>query len=157
MMMSDQTGLVELWQQRVKESGEEISKAMQKLLERNKDDQNSLNRLEELYKVRLAFKETRDAQILPFIYDGKIAEAKSLGLGVQTERFDKIRSITLEMVKDAEQEVKYHVTMSEEKAKQTNFFAVAGIISILQSADCNFHELYYSRPSKRDIRHSSED
>src|SRR4030066_528071 len=133
MMMSDsdRTGK-ELWHQRVKENAEEISKSMQRLLERNKDEPKILSKLEELNKVRLEFKETRDTQIIPLIYDGKIAEAKSLGLGVQTERFDKIRSITLEMVKDAEQEVKYHVTMSEEKAKQTlNFFAFAGMISIL--------------------------
>src|SRR4030067_1981110 len=131
MSASDRAGK-ELWHQRVKENAEEISKSIQRLLERNKDEPKILSKLEELNKVRLAFKETRDTQIIPLIYDGKIAEAKSLGLGVQTERFDKIRSITLEMVKDAEQEVKYHVTMSEEKAKQTlNFFAFAGMISIL--------------------------
>src|SRR4030065_2598810 len=104
---------------------------MQRLLERNKDEPKILSKLEELNKVRLEFKETRDTQIIPFIYDGKIAEAKSLGLGIQTERFDKIRSITLEMVKDAEQKVQYRITKSEEEAKQTlSFFALAGIISI---------------------------
>ena len=130
MSASDRAGK-ELWHQRVKENAEEISRSMQRLLERNKDDLTILNKLDELNKVRLAFKETRDTQIIPFIYDGKIAEAKSLGLGIQTERFDKIRSITLEMVKDAEQKVQYRITKSEEEAKQTlSFFALAGIISI---------------------------
>lgn len=133
MMMSDSDRAgKELWHQRVKENAEEISKSIQRLLERNKDVPKILSKLEELNKVRLAFKETRDTQIIPLIFDGKIAEAKSLGLGIQTERYEKIRSITLEMVKDADQEVKYHVTMSEEKAKQTlSFFVVVGLISIL--------------------------
>ena len=133
MMMSDSDRAgKELWHQRVKENAEEISKAMQRLLERNKDDHTILNRLEELNKVRLAFKETRDTQIIPLIYDGKIAEAKSLGLGVQTERFDKIRSITLEMVKDAEQEVQHQIAMSEEEARQTlSFFAIVGVSAIV--------------------------
>jgi len=131
MSASDRAGK-ELWHQRVRENAEEISKLMQRLLERNKNDQPILNRLEELNKVRLAFKETRDTQIIPFIYDGKIEEAKSLGLGIQTERFDKIRLITMEMIQDAEQEVQYRIAKSEEKSKQTlSFFALAGIIAIL--------------------------
>src|SRR4030067_1905906 len=130
MSASDRAGK-ELWHQRVKENAEEISKSIQRLLERNKDEPKILSKLEELNKVRLAFKETRDTQIIPLIYDGKIAEAKSLGLGIQTERFDKIRSITSEMVKDAEQKVQYRITKSEEEAKQTlSFFALAGVISI---------------------------
>ncbi len=132
MMMSDSDRAgKELWHQRVKENAEEISGLIQRLLERNKYEPKILSDIEELNKVRLAFKETRDTQIIPLIYDGKIAEAKSLGLGIQTERFEKIRSITMEMVKDAEQEAQYHIAKSEEEAKQIlSFFALIGIIAV---------------------------
>lgn len=130
MSASDKAGK-DMWNQRIKENAEEISKLMQRLLERNKDEPKILSNLEELNKVRLAFKETLNTQLIPLIYDGKIAEAKSLSLSIQTERFDKMHSITMEMVKEAEQEAQRHITTSEEEARQTlSFFTMAGIVAV---------------------------
>lgn len=41
---------------------------------------------------------TRDIEVIPLIRQGKMEEANRLAIGVQTERFDRLRSLSLEIV-----------------------------------------------------------
>lgn len=119
----------DLWHQRIKENAEEIGRLMQRLLERNKDDRNIAGRIDELDKVRLAFRETRDTRIIPLIYDKKIEEAKRLALGIQAERFEKMRSITMELVKIAKEDAQRRIMESGEMAKRST--ATVFVITII--------------------------
>jgi hypothetical protein len=38
------------------------------------------------------FKKTRDGEIVPMVYAGKVAEAKALGTGIQAERMGKMKA-----------------------------------------------------------------
>lgn len=132
MMSASERTDKERWHHSVKGSAEEIGRILQRLYDRNKGEPALTRRLDELNALRLAFKETRDNQIIPLIYDGKVAEAKSLALGIQAERFEKIRSITLELVKEAEQEAQHHIMNSEEETGQIlSFFAMVGVVAIV--------------------------
>jgi len=127
---ADKTAKEQLHQD-IKEYALSIEKRIQGLIERNKGDTAILNRLEELNAVRLAFKETRDTQIIPLIYDGKFDDAKKLAFGIQAERFEKIRSLTNELVRYASEEAQSHMKKSEETARQTaDYFINVGIIAV---------------------------
>ena len=127
---ADRTAKEQLHQD-IKEYALSIEKRMQGLIERNRGDTVLLNRFEELNAVRLAFKETRDTQIIPLIYDGKLDDAKKLAFGIQTERFEKIRSLTNELVRYADEEAQRHMKESEETARQTiDYFINVGIIAV---------------------------
>src|SRR3972149_3716869 len=127
---ADRTAKEQLHQD-IKEYALSIEKRMQGLIERNRGDTVLLNRFEELNAVRLAFKETRDTQIIPLIYDGKLDDAKKLAFGIQTERFEKIRSLTNELVRYANEEAQSHMKESEKTARQTaDYFINVGIIAV---------------------------
>ncbi len=63
---------------------------------------SSDEKLKTLKETWEAFKETRDRELIPFIYEGKIQEAKTLATGVQAERFKKFTNIANELINEAE-------------------------------------------------------
>jgi hypothetical protein len=44
-----------------------------------------------------AFKNTRETEIVPFVREGKAAEAKAIATGVQAERMAKMKSLLAEL------------------------------------------------------------
>lgn len=121
----------EQWHRVIKDTAENIEKILQGLMKRNGSKPVVLHRLEELNTVRLAFKQTRDSQIIPYIYEGNLEDARKLALGIQSERFEKIASITGELVKYADEEAKQHMSESEQTARQSiSLFMNAGLIAI---------------------------
>ncbi|MBI4377871.1 MAG: methyl-accepting chemotaxis protein, partial [Nitrospinae bacterium] len=132
MMTVSERGDKELWHQNIKGNAEQISRIIEKLLERNKNEPIMIRRLEELNTVRLAFRETRDTQLIPLIYDEKIEEAKKITLGIQAERFNKMISITKELVTDAGREARHKIAELEKGLEQfIRFLAYIGILAIL--------------------------
>ena len=55
-------------------------------------------KLGELKKTWESFRNTRDTQIIPAIYGGKVEEAKAIAGGVQKERCKKMSSIVDELI-----------------------------------------------------------
>ena len=53
----------------------------------------------ELKSTWEAFRNTRDTQIIPFIYEGRMQEAKELALGIQAERYKKLVTLSTELIK----------------------------------------------------------
>lgn len=130
---ADRTGK-EQYHQAVKNLAGDIEKFVKRLMDRNRDKSMVLNRLEEINRIRVAFKETRDAQIIPLIYDGKIEDARKLALGIQTERYEKIASLTDELVRDADEEASRHIKESENTARGTiDYFIKIGLVAIFVS------------------------
>ncbi|MEK6672152.1 MAG: methyl-accepting chemotaxis protein [Nitrospirota bacterium] len=93
----------EYWHQYIRKTADEINGINQRLFDRNKNEPRMMLRLEELNTVRVAFKQTRDTELIPLIYAGKDKEAKRLALGIQAERFDKMDSIAMTLVREAEE------------------------------------------------------
>ena len=93
----------EYWHQYIRKTADEINGINQRLFDRNKNEPRMMLKLEELNTVRVAFKQTRDTELIPLIYAGKDKEAKRLALGIQAERFDKMDSIAMTLVREAEE------------------------------------------------------
>jgi len=115
----------------IKERVAEAEGIMKELATVYKDDPNFSRRLEELAALRKQYQETREIQI-GMIYDDKVEEAKKLGLGVQSERYEKIRGMETELGKDAADRARSAVAKSEEDARGAiRLFVIAGLIGFI--------------------------
>jgi methyl-accepting chemotaxis protein len=122
----------EAWRQDLKDRVKEIDEIMQRLFERGRNDPMFLRRLEALETTRVAYKQTRDTEVIPLIYAGKIEEAKKLVLGIQGERYLKMRSIAQELGKAAEEKARTAVIQSEQRAGDAvRIFVVIGAAALL--------------------------
>lgn len=132
MMLVTNRSDQEAWHQEIKDRVKKIDEIMQGLLERAQSDPEFLHRLEELNATRNAFQQTRDTQVIPLIYEGKIEEAKTLVLGIQLQRNEKMRSIANELADEAEKRAKIAVAQSEQRANDSvRFFVIVGVIAFL--------------------------
>jgi len=114
------------------ERSKQIDRIIASLLERAKHVPNRLARLEELKSVWQAFAKTKDTEIIPLILDGKLVESRGFAVGVQQERAQKIRAITDELGKAAEDDARLAVDQAEQRANQSfRIFALVGIAVVV--------------------------
>ncbi|MBX9811301.1 MAG: hypothetical protein K2Y16_06790 [Burkholderiales bacterium] len=122
----------EAWHQEAKECAGQIGETMQRLLERNHGNLHLSGRLQELKTLQEASAQTRDNQLVPLIYDGKIEQARTLALCIQEERYHKMRDIARELGKAAVEKTRAAVAESELKVQQTILaFVIAGVLAML--------------------------
>ena len=134
MMLMTRRSDQEVWHQDIKDRSKTIDEAMQRLLERGRSDPKLLHRLEELKATQDAFVQTRDTQLTPLIYEGKVEEAKKLMLGIQLERYQKIRFIADELGNEAEERARTAVVQSAQNAENSvRIFVTVGLIALLMS------------------------
>ena len=125
---SDQEALVQDIRRRSKHNTEVIGR----LVDRNRNDPKFSSRLEEFSAIRAAYRETREAQIIPLVTGGNLEEAKKLVLGTQNERGTKMQSIADDLVAETEQRAQAGLTQSESIAREAVVaFALAGIIALV--------------------------
>ena len=122
----------DIWRQEVNQRSQEIAETMQRLLERNRNEPRLSVRIEELKTVGRAFAQTRDAEVIPLIHAGKTEEARTLALGIQEERYGKMRAIAQELGETAVERARAAVEGSEVKTAQTMFLLIVlGIVAVL--------------------------
>ena len=122
----------ERWRQDADDRSKDTETIMRRVLERGRSDPRLFSRFEELKALHDTFEQTRTTQINPLIFDGKLEEAKKLALGVQGERYDKIRAISTELGDAAVEKAHASVADSELKAQQAGrVFIVVGIVAVL--------------------------
>lgn len=140
MMSMPDRASKEYWHQYIRKTTDEINAINQRLFDRNKNEPRIMLKLEELNTVRLAFKQTRDTELIPLIYAGKDKEARRLALGIQAERFDKMDSITMTLVREAEEHARQHINESDQRTGRTlTLFMIIGAIAILLSGIIAFY------------------
>ncbi|MEK7437338.1 MAG: MCP four helix bundle domain-containing protein, partial [Pseudomonadota bacterium] len=121
----------EIWQQDIKRRSKQIAAVTSQLLERNRNDPRVFARLEELKTIREAFARTRDDQLIPLIYANKTDDAKALAVGIQEERYGKMRAIAQELGDAAVEHARAAVAESELRAAQTvRLFAIVGVVAM---------------------------
>ena len=114
------------------ERSQQIDRLILSLLARAKNDPKQLSRLEELKSVWQAFAQTKDAEIIPLILAGKIAESRQLAVGVQQGRQEKIRAIAQELGNTAEDSARLAVANADLQANQSfRVFLFVGIAAMV--------------------------
>jgi methyl-accepting chemotaxis protein len=117
--------------QDIKERSQHATERIQRLLKRNEGNPNLFSRLQEFNAVRTAYRDTRETQIIPFIYEGKIEEAKELLMGIQVERNGKMRAIANELIDEAEKEARASVSEAQQLAHDSiRLFLVVGLLAL---------------------------
>ena len=125
---SDQDAVREEVKRRAKEAQERT----QQLLERNRRDPQLFSKLQGFDALRADYRDTRDNQIIPLIYAGKIEETKKLVFGIQAERDAKMRSIADELVNQSEKQAATSVAQSEQiTAEYLRIFLIVGLSALL--------------------------
>ena len=118
--------------QDIKGRVQESDGLMQRLMDLAKRDPMISSRMEEYRSVRTAYRDTRDKQIVPLIYRGKMEEAKKLVFGVQAERNEKLRTLADTLSKQADDKAAAAVTASAQRVNETlRVFVIAGAIALL--------------------------
>jgi len=129
MMAITQRPDQETWQQNINERGKDIDALMRRLLERNSNNPRLSGKLGELDKIREAFAQTRDT-IIPLIYAGKTEQARALALGIQDERYQKMRAIARELGNEAVEQARTAVAESERRAHEAvRLIVILGIVA----------------------------
>lgn len=80
-----------------------------------------------------AFRDTRDTQIIPFIYEGKIQEAKRLAFGIQVERYNKMVGLSNELIKRQEADAAGFIEAADKNFKWFIIMAISISIFTLVS------------------------
>ena len=118
--------------QDLKERAQESDELMQKIIKLGKRDPLTSSRIEELRSIGIAFRDTRDKEIVPLIYRGKIEEAKKLVFGVQADRNEKLRAIADALSKQEDDKAAVGVAASARQLNETlRIFAIIGAIALL--------------------------
>ena len=116
----------------IKTRDQKNAQLLGELHRRNRNDSQLYSRLAEFGTIREAYRQTREAQIIPLIQKGKIDEAKRLILGIQKDRNEKMRIIANELVDQAEKSAQLDISQSQQKAEESvSTFLGAGAIALL--------------------------
>ena len=116
----------------VTEYAAQVDKTMAVLLSRASNDPKLLSRLEELSIIQKAFSQTRDSEIVPLIRSGKITESGQLVVGIQRDRYEKIRSIINELNYEADKNALHAVVESGQAADSAlHQFIMVGVAAVL--------------------------
>lgn len=82
----------------IKELTAEIDELFRSLLNNPNFPEDMIDILKEADAAWVAFRDTRDGELIPAVYRGDIQKARELGLGVQKERYEKFASLTGRLV-----------------------------------------------------------
>ncbi len=121
----------EVWQQDISVRDNENDALMSELLAGALDDPVLHGHLTEFDSLRLAFRETRDTEIIPYIEAGEIEAAKGLVLGIQAERDTNLRALADQLVADADAEAQAALVEATDHA--TNYlrmFVIVGLLAV---------------------------
>jgi len=105
-------------EQDIKALATENDRSIKELTKHYRDEPQNLAKLEELASTLLAYRKSRDEQIV-LIYRDKVDEARQMGIGVQEERYNKIKDIALEIEKQEMEHARERVGQSERNANMT--------------------------------------
>jgi len=89
------------------------------------DSAETLRQLGELTTIRDELKRTRDEQVVPMIREGRMEEARALSLGVNQDRYVKMRDLAERLAGDAQERAKRMAT----RALIT--FLLVGFVAVL--------------------------
>lgn len=118
----------------IKERSDELMRLKQTLTERNKDEPPLLKKIEELNAVNDGFKQTREGELIPLIYAGRIDEARKIAFGIQAKRYEKMRAIVLDIKDYSVKEADKHMIESEASTSSAiRSFLILGAVAVAVS------------------------
>ena len=116
---------------RIKKRAGEIDALLDRFIRESGSDPNLKNKLVELKNVRTASQKTRDEQVIPLIHAGKTEQAKSLLLGIQQQRFERVRQLAKEIGEHAQNQSKEAAVRLRRNAERSlTAFTIATVMAL---------------------------
>lgn len=132
MILSPQRAEQEALHRAMGEAAQGSSEKLQRLTERNRGDAPVRKLLDDLSRVRQEYREVRDNQVVPLIYQGKTEAAVKLALGSQSERFAQLHAVTQQLVELTKGRASASVTRSEQDiARSLRLFEIVGLLALV--------------------------
>lgn len=117
---------LEKFQQDIKSRAGEIDTDLQQLMETHRNDQVFSGKLTEIKTLLADYRKTRDAEFA-LMNQGKLEEARQLGLREQADRYERIRDMALALSKQSTEQAQQAVRASEEQVNVAlRLFAIIG-------------------------------
>ncbi|MFA6900166.1 MAG: methyl-accepting chemotaxis protein, partial [Desulfurivibrionaceae bacterium] len=133
MMMTSDSAKQQALAQDIKERSADIDQKLKELMALKKDDQKFLAKIQELNSIRETYRKTRDEE-LSLISTGKNEEARQLGVGVQEERYNRIRALARKLGEQETEHAQQQIVQSEQRARSSLLiFLIIGISAFLFS------------------------
>ncbi|MFI3156814.1 MAG: PAS domain S-box protein [Methylococcaceae bacterium] len=134
MMLTDSLTEREERHNDLKQRRQRVRELLQQLFARLQGDRAMLNKLRQFEALLLAYAQTRDIQVIPLIYAGKIKEARVITTSIQAGRYDQIRTWVQNLTEDTNKEVRNAIAQSEQKTQEAkHIFAGIGVIALVFS------------------------
>lgn len=95
----------------------------------SKDDMKKA--VSDIREVWGAFVETRDKELIPLIYQGKIEEANAIALGIQAERYKKFTELSRKLVDSEQKEADDSKKESDASFKSTIIWMIIIIVLVV--------------------------
>jgi methyl-accepting chemotaxis protein len=113
-----------------------MNEIVQRIRQRNRTDAETLRQLDELEKLRTAYEQARDGEMVPLILQGKTEESQALGVGIQADRYDKLLAISQRLDDAAIEDARTGLTASDRKAGESVrfLFGVGSMAALLAVA-----------------------
>jgi methyl-accepting chemotaxis protein len=97
MIFSNDLAQQKLIEKDVKESASKGDKLLEAVTQAGGKDPDFLKTLNEFKNLLTTFRQTRDQEVMQLAYQGKNDEAKKLALGIQDQRYVKLRDLAFKM------------------------------------------------------------
>ena len=118
----------------VKESAGKNDQILEAVSQAGGKDPDFLKTLNEFKNLLMAFRQTRDQEVMQLAYQGKNDEAKKLAMGIQDERYVKLRAMALKMAEMAKARGARETKESEDAASRAIFiFLICSVVAVVIS------------------------
>ena len=132
MVLTNKAAERQSYLQTMKVHTRDADETMQRLRERNQGDPTFSERLAELEKVRTAYQQTRDNEVIPPILQGKASGALDLTAGIQADRYSRIMAISRQLLDEAGEDARKSYAGSARTAQEaTRVLVIAGGLALI--------------------------
>lgn len=132
LMLARQAEDREAARQEIQRRAQEGDELMARLLEVGQEEPGFSAKMDEFRALRLAYRRTRDEEILPLIEAGRVEPALGLILGVQADRDERLRAIARELGDAAEVRTRSAVAAGNQSVRQALWtFAVLSMVALV--------------------------
>jgi methyl-accepting chemotaxis protein len=147
MFNATSPSMLQKWYLDLQAQSKDIEKIFPVVVELGKDNKDISHKLEVFQELRLQNKITRDTQVIPLLLQGKFDEARKFQ-PLQSERFDKMRTIIFGLTQDARERASVAVAETQKIFTQASIvlILVASIALVFASFVTWFLNLIISKP-----------
>lgn len=120
------------YEQRVRSYSEQADNLLAQIERRNQDDSALLAELSEMKSLTGDFNDTRDKQIIPLVGQGKVQQAIDTILGPQRDRYEKIKALSEQLVKESDSIADAAYLRSSQSAEESiRVIGIVGVVALL--------------------------